>query len=100
MRFRNLRIAWSVFWGAACVLMVALWARSYRWQDTCHIASHLELRSLSGRLSVDIAWRPYYFEHGSYYACQSVDSFPQHGGIPRLGTAKPDLFWFSLGEWN
>jgi hypothetical protein len=29
MRFRKLRIAWSVFWGFACVLLIALWVRSY-----------------------------------------------------------------------
>ena len=29
MRFRKLRIAWSVAWGLACVLLIVLWARSY-----------------------------------------------------------------------
>jgi hypothetical protein len=29
MRFRKLRIAWSVFWGIACVLLIVLWVRSY-----------------------------------------------------------------------
>jgi hypothetical protein len=29
MRFRKLRIAWSVGWGIACVLLIALWIRSY-----------------------------------------------------------------------
>ena len=29
MRFRKLRIAWSVGWGLACVLMIALWMQSY-----------------------------------------------------------------------
>jgi len=28
-RFRKLRIAWSVGWGVACLLLVALWVRSY-----------------------------------------------------------------------
>jgi hypothetical protein len=31
MRFRELRIAWSVGWGIACVLLIVLWVRSY-WQ--------------------------------------------------------------------
>jgi hypothetical protein len=34
MRFRKLRIAWSVFWGLAAVLLIALWVRSYSWLDT------------------------------------------------------------------
>src|ERR1041385_2708148 len=29
MRFRKLRIAWSVVWGLACVLLIVLWVRSY-----------------------------------------------------------------------
>jgi hypothetical protein len=29
MRFRKLRIAWSVFWTLAAVLLVVLWVRSY-----------------------------------------------------------------------
>ena len=29
MRFRKLRIAWSVVWGIACVLLIVLWVRSY-----------------------------------------------------------------------
>jgi hypothetical protein len=29
MRFRKLRIAWSVFCGIACVLLIVLWVRSY-----------------------------------------------------------------------
>lgn len=33
MRFRKLRIAWSVFWGLACGLLVVLWVRSYRVVD-------------------------------------------------------------------
>jgi hypothetical protein len=30
MKHRKLRIAWSVVWGVVAVLLVALWARSYR----------------------------------------------------------------------
>jgi hypothetical protein len=33
MRFRKLRFAWSVVWGLAAVLLIALWVRSYRWED-------------------------------------------------------------------
>src|SRR3954451_3787256 len=29
LRFRKLRIAWSVFWGLACVLLILFWVRSY-----------------------------------------------------------------------
>src|SRR4051812_43927083 len=33
MRFRKLRIAWLLFWSVACILLVVLWTRSYRWQE-------------------------------------------------------------------
>ena len=33
MRFRMLRITWTVFCGIACVLLIALWVRSYWWID-------------------------------------------------------------------
>jgi hypothetical protein len=33
MRFRKLRIAWSVAWGLAGVLLIVLWVRSYRYED-------------------------------------------------------------------
>jgi hypothetical protein len=33
MRFRKLRIAWSVVWGIACISLIALWVRSNYWID-------------------------------------------------------------------
>src|SRR4051812_22810683 len=45
MKLRNLRIAWSVFWGLACVLLVVLWVRSYSWVDLS------ELQLPKGRIS-------------------------------------------------
>jgi hypothetical protein len=33
MRFRKLRFVWSISWGIAAVLLVALWVRSYWWND-------------------------------------------------------------------
>ena len=32
MKYRNLRIAWSVGWGLLCLLLIALWVRSY-WHE-------------------------------------------------------------------
>jgi hypothetical protein len=63
MRFRNLRIAWSVLWGLAAVLLIVLWARSY-WcghkivgQLTTTEAFILESRL--GRIEVTIVELPY-----------------------------------------
>jgi hypothetical protein len=33
MKYRKLRIAWSVAWGVVCLLLVVLWVRSYQKQD-------------------------------------------------------------------
>ena len=36
MRFRKLRIAWSVAWGVAAMLLIMLWVRSYSFNDLLH----------------------------------------------------------------
>jgi len=33
MKFRKLRIAWSVVWAIAAAMLIALWVRSYWWCD-------------------------------------------------------------------
>ena len=56
MRFRKLRIAWSVFWGLACVLLIVLWVRSFwrmdwvqlRYSDT----HYLQLLSHTSRIAI------------------------------------------------
>ena len=37
MRFRKLRIAWSVFWGLLAMLLIALWVTSYRGPGTGYL---------------------------------------------------------------
>src|SRR5262245_4489637 len=36
---RGLRIAWSVWWGILCVLLIVLWVRSYSWSDEVYTQS-------------------------------------------------------------
>src|SRR5437763_4883145 len=43
MKFRKLKIAWSVFWGLGCVLLVVVWVRSYTWIDEVWIARRYRL---------------------------------------------------------
>jgi hypothetical protein len=73
MRFRKLRIAWSVFWGLACVLLIALWVRSYLRTD--HIvwtsdARTFDISTLPGKLSLatenDRVFLPLGWSHGSF----------------------------------
>src|SRR5262245_38540076 len=39
MRFRKLRIAWSVVWGILAVLLLMLWVRSYWWFDNVNFST-------------------------------------------------------------
>jgi hypothetical protein len=34
MKYRKLRVAWSFAWGVMCLLLIALWVRSYSYLDT------------------------------------------------------------------
>src|SRR3954468_40998 len=60
MRFRKLRIAWSAFWGVACVLLIVLWVRSYWYEDFAidHISGTqgLELYSLRGKTYISYVY--------------------------------------------
>lgn len=38
MKFRKLRIAWSVFCSVLCILLIALWVRSHYWFDNFSVA--------------------------------------------------------------
>src|SRR6186713_3174521 len=37
MKYRKLRVAWSVVWGVVAVLFCALWVRSYWWVDSLYV---------------------------------------------------------------
>jgi hypothetical protein len=52
MRFRKLRIPWSVAWGIACVLLVVLWVRSYWWSDITNRKSVINICSVEGKLLI------------------------------------------------
>ena len=55
MRFRKLRIAWSVVCGIACVLLIVLWVRSYWWGYSLRVPTTqtraLIVDSMEGNLS-------------------------------------------------
>jgi hypothetical protein len=53
MRFRKLRIAWSVACGIACVLMIALWVRSLWRYDHVFFPGPHRIASMDGQLSWD-----------------------------------------------
>jgi len=52
MRFRKLRIAWSVLFAIVCLLLIVLWVRSY-WRIEAIMGRMLNLSSLHGRIVFD-----------------------------------------------
>jgi hypothetical protein len=54
---RGLRIAWSVWWGILCVLLVVLWIDSYwhcRYIDTRYYRLQIMATTLRGTLGLDV----------------------------------------------
>lgn len=52
-RIRGLRVAWSVWWGILCVLLVVLWVRSYWHPDSVtSVDSNLVLSRLGSNCGV------------------------------------------------
>jgi hypothetical protein len=57
MRFRKLRIAWSVGWGILCVLLIVLWVRSYWYQDSVtYRTANLDATIGSGQSGLGFIW--------------------------------------------
>jgi hypothetical protein len=89
MIYRKLRIAWSVGWGFALVLLVVLWVRSYwRWDEIGAPlgANGFSLTSAMGRLGLyeerpDVPVTTWWYFH------TEVDSpfleNPHRSGVPR-----------------
>jgi hypothetical protein len=102
MRFRKLRIAWSVMCGVLAALLIAFWIRSYFWMDTCDIASHVELRSPYGVIKHQALLSPYSFEHDWYYRCQSATDYFGGEIPPRqpIKVAMQSLMRFQLGDFH
>jgi hypothetical protein len=57
MRFRKLRIAWSVVWGVAAVLLIVLWVRSYSHVNNPKITIYSRGDELSHLDSQKRLWR-------------------------------------------
>ena len=58
MRYRKLRIAWSVVMGIACVLLIVLWVRSYWIQYIVRVPVTSE-RSIAASSEVGHLWFAY-----------------------------------------
>src|SRR5688572_16841861 len=49
MNYRKLRIAWSVWCGVVCLLLIMLWVRSYSWADV-YLSPNRPFASSQGKL--------------------------------------------------
>jgi hypothetical protein len=109
VKFRKLRITWSVAWGVAAVLLVVLWVRSYWWGDRiCGVLSQgapsVTLMSNRGEIHF-VAFQgfgnfPSGLEVASLELAKHPDEFPQLH--TRLGFAFeqiPDLLLLSIPVW-
>jgi len=57
MKYRKLRIAWSVVWGLLAVLLIVFWVRSYSWSD-CIWTSHVGMCSATGVAQLAVRSKP------------------------------------------
>ena len=81
---RGLRIAWSVWWGILCVLLVVLWLRSYSTSDRLHWSflgkESIAAASKQGRfllLRYDNVPQPNAWKNGWYsHSTTDEQSFP------------------------
>src|SRR6476660_696481 len=61
MRYPNLRIAGSGFWGLTCVLLFVLWVRGYWWRDSIGMPNGWACGSGNGEVFVGTCKPPYPF---------------------------------------
>ena len=87
MKYRKLRIAWSVGWGIVAVLLVALWVRSY-WR-----AEFIQSRSNAGSTTIGT-------DAGHLYLTKRYTPSPNGGwtrGSNEPRHADPRFIWTTLG---
>ncbi len=87
VRFRKLRIAWSVFWGLAAVLWIVLWMRSYGWRESLGVTKRTALVTGDGELSITTARRNY-------------GAFARPGHFDRQPASVASTFWRGKRSWN
>src|SRR4051812_42896523 len=75
MRFRKLRIAWSVLCGLACVLLIAVWVRSYGREGIHYFrGTFCRTQSSNGKFSFEY-FRPEYSLDKSTNRLQPINGF-------------------------
>jgi hypothetical protein len=110
MRFRKLRIAFSITCGVACVLLIALWVRSYRLIERVDVVigsedaedtNGISLISVCGRSTLDVTYVTTGDEPGIEYYSNPPEPDVEYLGIGRvLFMRKPQPGWLvSVPYW-
>lgn len=94
MKFHKLRIAWSIFWGVAAVLLVGMWVQSYRlYVDFNRAGQHWVAWwygsiSVSSRPSADPYFTQYHCEFPCWLSVTTAVAFILIGWIPERFTLR------------
>ncbi len=101
LRFRKVRIAWSVAWGIVAVLVVAFWARSFWWTEILTPRITNDRSALShGQLyfNADCMWRS--FRTRSFYVPGCGDEWMiEEVWAPDANTIEVMQFGFRSPVW-
>jgi len=91
-RFRKLRIAWSVGWGALCLLLMTLWTRSYSWFDVASSPlSTISVWSFDGDVYLhDMHGLP---ANGNGWTLMSLER-------PVKGAVTQGVAWIAKNQWR
>ena len=93
MKYRKLRIAWSVAWGIVCLLLIALWARSF-WQ-------YDDVRwGIAGGSSYNFLTRKGEFYAGHYSASAAPPGLHHWAGPISVGTSLLSEGITSTNRWK
>ena len=98
MNYRKLRIAWSVVWGVAAVLLIVLWVRSYWYGDVLQFRSFPEdfgIGSVHGVIGADGNINPLKYILSSGWKLWSYPTFEEMTPPPFLYEC-PSLGGFEL----
>jgi hypothetical protein len=106
MKYRKLRIAWSVAWGIACLLLIVLWVRSIgTWVEKSVPLPNgyaLTLRSIQGHIFMGVGRsEDVYLWEFSTYCCARLTEFgavAANDSIRLIFTQKAESAGFGFGE--
>jgi hypothetical protein len=109
MRFRKLRIAWSLAWGLVAVLLIALWVRSYWYDDGIYYLPGSHPSKVVGFESVHGNIMPFSIQRGGiagekwHVFSGQIGRMPGHLDLMEIGTVDSKLIhsskWFRSFGW-